>query len=90
MRLFIRFCSGSLEETGSAELEGGKAYQLLVRYHFKPQTGLQGGILNPDHRGGVRFGVAPSKTPEEFIAEAVDVVKSVDAAVLVVGLNSGM
>lgn len=81
------FNSGSLEETGTIVLEGGKSYDLLVRYRYVRAGGQSAGSLAPDHRGGVRFGVAPSKTTEEFIEEAVSVAKSVDAVVLIVGLN---
>lgn len=73
--------SGSLEETGSIALEGGKSYELLVRYQYVAAGGQSAGSLAPDHRGGVRFGVAPLKTAEEFINEAVEVAKSVDAIV---------
>lgn len=81
------FNSGSLEETGTVELEGGKSYDLLVRYQYISKIGQSAGTLAPGHRGGVRFGVAPSKTSEEFISEAVEVAKAADAVVLIVGLN---
>lgn len=70
-------------------MEGGKSYKLLVRYQYVSKAGQMAGTLAPGHRGGVRFGVAPSKTTEEFISEAVEVAKSVDAVVLLVGLNGG-
>jgi beta-glucosidase len=80
---------GSLEEIGTVELEGGKQYQLLVRYQYISKAGQSAGTPFSDHRGGVRFGVAPSKTIEEFISEAVAVAKSVDVVLLFVGLNGG-
>lgn len=61
--------------------------EVLVRYQYIAKVGQSAGTLAPNHRGGVRFGVAPSKTSEEFVAEAVEVAKSVDAVVLIVGLN---
>ncbi|KAF8308211.1 putative beta-glucosidase precursor [Clavulina sp. PMI_390] len=81
------FNTGSLEETGIIELTANTAYEVLVRYQYQSRQGQMAGTITPNHRGGVRFGVAPAKTPEEFIAEAVEVAKGVDAVVLVVGLN---
>lgn len=62
---------------------------MLVRYQYTASSGQSAGTLAPGHRGGVRFGVAPSKTSEEFIKEAEDLAKSVDAVVVIVGLNGG-
>ena len=84
----ISSSSGSREEVGIVELEGGMRYHLLVRYQYTSKAGQNGAFVS-DHRGGVRFGVAPSKTSEEFINEAVAVAKSVDSVVLFVGLNNG-
>ena len=81
--------SGTREEIGVVELAGGKPYQLLVRYQYISKARQNDGFFIPDRRGGVRFGVAPSKTTEEFIGEAVAVAKSVDAVMLFVGLNGG-
>lgn len=80
--------SGSEEVTGKVDLEGGKSYDLLVRYSFNPGDAQLLSLVN-DSRGGVRIGVAPSKSVEEFVAEAVEVAKSVDLVVLLLGLNSG-
>ena len=85
----ISSSSGSREEVGIVELEGGMPYYLLVRYQYTSKAGQNGGAFVSDHRGGVRFGVAPSKTSEEFINEAVALAKSVDSVVLFVGLNNG-
>lgn len=80
--------SGSLEEIGIVDLQGGRPYQLLVRYQYISQAG-QNAVFSSNYRGGVRFGVAPKKAVEEFISEAVTVAKSVDVVLLFVGLNGG-
>ncbi|KAF9512006.1 glycoside hydrolase family 3 protein [Hydnum rufescens UP504] len=78
----IFFNTGSKEVTAIMKLKGGQTYDLLVRYSYISL------VTHVEARGGVRFGVAPLKPPEEFIEEAVSVAKGVDAVVLLVGLNA--
>ena len=63
---------------------------MAVHFHYNPTNGQAAGTLAPDARGGVRFGVAPTKSVEEFVKEAAEVAKGVDAVILLVGLNAGV
>ncbi|KAI6762252.1 hypothetical protein HG531_002805 [Fusarium graminearum] len=81
------FGSGTVEEKGSVELVAGKDYKVRVEWGcFKtsklPPCGPVGG-----RHGGLRFGACRRMDPAQALEDAVQVAKSVDQVVLVVGLN---
>ncbi|UZP40278.1 hypothetical protein NXS19_008094 [Fusarium pseudograminearum] len=81
------FGSGTVEEKGSIELVAGQDYKVRVEWGcFKtsklPPCGPVGG-----RHGGLRFGAYRRIAPAQAIEDAVQVAKSVDQIVLVVGLN---
>ncbi|KAF5229919.1 hypothetical protein FAUST_10083 [Fusarium austroamericanum] len=81
------FGSGTVGEKGSIELAAGKDYKVRVEWGcFKtsklPPCGPVGG-----RHGGLRFGACRRMDPAQALEDAVQVAKSVDQVVLVVGLN---
>ena len=78
--------SGSKERPGTIKLEACQTYDLLVRY---TDQAIDLGTTIVTARGGLRFGVSPTKSIGEFIDEAVAVANEVDVVILLVGLNSG-
>lgn len=82
------FGSGTTEETGSARLEAGRKYNLLVRFgssataSYKPTLGAA-----PVPSGGVIIGGAKRTNPEEELAKALTLAKEVDQVIICAGLN---
>lgn len=81
------FGSGTIEEMGSTELDAGKDYRIRVEWGCGktsklPPAGPVGG-----RHGGLIFGACRRLDPELAIEEAVELAKTVDQVVLVVGLN---
>ena len=82
------FGAGTVEETGSIELEVGKKYSLQVQFGsaptavFKRSTGLA-----PLPGGGLIFGGARHTSPEEELERAVKLAKEVDQVIICTGLG---
>jgi beta-glucosidase len=81
------FGSGTVEEKGSKELVAGHEYRVRVEWGCAKTSKLPPfGPVGGGH-GGFRFGACRQRDPEQAIAEAVEVAKSVDQVVLIAGLN---
>ncbi|KAH6662238.1 glycosyl hydrolase family 3 N terminal domain-containing protein [Halenospora varia] len=83
------FNVGTVEETGVKSVTAGQTYKIKVIY----ASGVTSKLVNPDGvvsfgSGGIRIGGARVIKPEEEIAKAVELAKSVDQVVLCMGLNS--
>ncbi|KIW05918.1 uncharacterized protein PV09_03111 [Verruconis gallopava] len=83
------FNVGTVEEIGIKRVYQGMTYKLKVSF----ASGVTSKLANPDGvvsfgGGGIRIGGAKILDPEEEIRKAVQLAKSVDQAVLFVGLNS--
>ncbi|KAL6408745.1 beta-glucosidase [Ilyonectria robusta] len=83
------FNVGTVEETGVKKLTAGQTYKVKVVF----ASGAASKIKDTDGvvtfgGGGVRIGGAKVVDPDEEIAKAVELAKSVDQVVLCVGLNS--
>jgi beta-glucosidase len=81
------FGSGTIEEMGSTELKAGQDYRIRVEWGCGktsklPPAGPVGG-----RHGGLIFGACRRLDTEQAIEEAVELAKTVDQVVLVVGLN---
>jgi hypothetical protein len=82
------FNVGTVEEIGVRNLKAGQTYKLTVEY----ASGVTSKLVDADGvvsfgGGGIRIGSARVIEPEEEIAKAVALAKSVDQVVLCVGLN---
>lgn len=84
----IFFNSGSQERTAVTKLEEGKQYSIVARLYYSSEGAQAAGTLSPQSRGGIRFGIAPSKTQDDFIAEALDACRDADLVLGFVGLNN--
>ncbi len=82
------FNTGTVEKIGTVKLEGGKKYNIRIEFGSgKTRTyDAQEGV-NFVGNGAIAFGVAKSIGPEGEIQKAVELAKSVDKAIVVIGLN---
>lgn len=78
------FGSGSLERRGSMNLEAGKSYSVEVR-HCKNALGSSVGPF--PSLAGIRIGAFPRLDPAVSRAAAVELAKTSDVVVIVVGTN---
>jgi beta-glucosidase len=79
--------SGTVEETGSKELQAGQDYRILVQWGCgKTSKRRVPGVVDFGH-GGLRFSACKRLSPEQGIKDAVELAKSVDQVVLFAGLN---
>ncbi|RSM09104.1 hypothetical protein CDV31_007871 [Fusarium ambrosium] len=78
---------GTIEETGAKELEGGKSYNLLVRWGCDKTSDLKVSGVVDFGQGGLRLGGCPRLEQPVALNEAVDLAKSVDQVVLCVGTS---
>ncbi|KZO92433.1 glycoside hydrolase family 3 protein [Calocera viscosa TUFC12733] len=81
------FGDGTEEEMGDFEMQAGKTYDIRLEYSnlTGPADGDEKVVPNP--HAGMRLGGYPLLDEEEGIKEAVELAKSADAVVVVVGLN---
>ncbi|OBT78371.1 hypothetical protein VF21_02125 [Pseudogymnoascus sp. 05NY08] len=80
--------SGTVEEVGSAQLEAGTPYKVLVRWGCgKTSTLKASGVVDFGH-GGFQFGCCKRLDPTEGIEAAVKLAKEVDQVVLFAGLSA--
>ncbi|CAK7230181.1 hypothetical protein SBRCBS47491_007498 [Sporothrix bragantina] len=80
--------SGTVEEVNSKTLEAGKTYRILVQWGCSKTSNLVAGSMIDFGHGGMRIGACRRLTPEDGIAEAVALAKTVDQVVLCVGLGA--
>ncbi|KAF9698526.1 hypothetical protein EKO04_003917 [Ascochyta lentis] len=79
--------SGTLEETGAKELVAGQSYRITVQWGCaKTSTRKTPGTVDFGH-GGLRFGGCLRIDPEEAIAAAVQLARTVDQVVVCAGLG---
>ncbi|KIW12745.1 hypothetical protein PV08_07931 [Exophiala spinifera] len=81
------FGSGTIEEISSKELTAGQDYRIRVEWGCArtsrlPPSGSVGG-----KQGGLRFGAYRQIDPVQAIEDAVEVARTADQVVLLVGLN---
>ena len=82
------FNFGSSERRSTKHFEAGKSYVIKARLHYNPDGAQAAGTFSPVSRGGVRFGISPTKSQDEFIKEALDVCDGADLVLSFVGLNN--
>lgn len=78
---------GTVEETGSMNLEAGRSYRVLVRFGCSATGKVKASGTVDFGQGGVRFSGCPKIDPKTAIQEAADVAKSVDQVVVCTGLS---
>lgn len=79
--------AGTLEEVGAKDLIAGQEYRLLVQWGCAKTSKLKApGVVDFGH-GGFSFGGCKRLDPEESIAEAVELAKTVDQVVVIAGLS---
>lgn len=79
--------SGTVEETGSKELQAGKDYRILVQWGCgKTSSRRVPGVVDFGH-GGLRFSACKRLSPDQGIRDAVELATAVDQVVLFAGLN---
>lgn len=76
--------SGTREERGEIKLEKGKKYKVKVVFGTYPTGQVESDYSEP---GGVYFGGQMKRSHEEALNEAVELAKTVDKVVLVVGIS---
>ncbi|KAG9126937.1 hypothetical protein FRC07_001313 [Ceratobasidium sp. 392] len=90
----VFFMTGTIEATGTIELEGGKPAEIVLQYASPVAAQSKGfaqvgaGSLSNESRGGCRFGCARVFDDDVGVKEAVEIAKKVETVVLVVGLNN--
>jgi beta-glucosidase len=80
------FGMGTAEEIGTVEVRRGQHYNVLVRYGTAP-TSERFASSTQHGAGGLRIGCTRKTKPQELLAEAVALAKTVEQVVLCVGLN---
>jgi beta-glucosidase len=80
--------SGTIEETGSIELEAGQRYNVLVHWGCSKTSSLKSGGVVDFGQGGLRFGCAKRLDPWQGIKDAVELAKNADQVVIFVGLSA--
>lgn len=79
--------SGTIEERGSIELHQGKTYKIIVEYGSAPTFTLKDQV-GEYFGGGIRLGMNEIiNDDEQEIINAVNLAKSVDLVILIIGLN---
>ncbi|KAJ4263343.1 hypothetical protein NW762_006161 [Fusarium torreyae] len=78
---------GTIEKTGSKTLEGGKSYNVVVRWGCDKTSDLKVSGVVDFGQGGMRLGGCPRLDPCTAVKEAVELAKSVDQVVLCVGTS---
>lgn len=82
------FNTGTVEEVGSVRLEAGKKYNVRIEFGSgKTRTYTEQDGVDFVGNGAIAFGVAKAIGPEGEIKKAVELAKSVDKAIVVIGLN---
>ncbi|TIC65479.1 putative beta-glucosidase precursor [Wallemia mellicola] len=82
------FNSGSEERTTVKHLEEGKQYTITAKLYYSSEGSQAAGTLSPLLRGGIRFGIAPFKSQEAFIEEALEACQGASLVLGFVGLNN--
>ncbi|KAK7418414.1 hypothetical protein QQZ08_011264 [Neonectria magnoliae] len=78
---------GTVEETGSIQLEADKEYRILVQWGCSKTSNLKVSGMVDFGQGGLRFSGCPKLDAGAAVQEAVRVAKSVDQVVLCVGTS---
>ncbi|KNA96007.1 beta-glucosidase [Fusarium oxysporum f. sp. lycopersici 4287] len=78
---------GTVEKTGSRMLEGGKSYNVVVRWGCDKTSDLKVSGVVDFGQGGMRLGGCPRLEPRQALQDAVELAKSVDQVVLCVGTS---
>ncbi|KAF5589551.1 beta-glucosidase [Fusarium pseudocircinatum] len=78
---------GTIEKTGSKMLEGGRNYNVIVRWGCDKTSDLKVSGVVDFGQGGMRLGGCPRLEPRQALRDAVDLAKSVDQVVLCVGTS---
>jgi len=79
--------AGTKEVNGTARVEKGKTYRLLIQFGSAPTSRLVGKGVVTFRKGGVRLRGGPKIDVEAAIGEAVEVARRADQVVIVAGLN---
>ncbi|EJU05925.1 hypothetical protein DACRYDRAFT_127572 [Dacryopinax primogenitus] len=82
------FNSGSEEEFGTVEIEAGSAADIRVDFCNLSAPTDSDASERPNANAGIRLGGFEVHDEEESLQEAVDVAKSADAVIVIVGLNA--
>ncbi|KAF4498057.1 beta-glucosidase [Fusarium agapanthi] len=78
---------GTVEKTGSKLLNGGKSYNVVVRWGCDKTSDLKVSGVVDFGQGGMRLGGCPRLEPRQALQDAVELAKSVDQVVLCVGTS---
>ncbi|KAM0325758.1 hypothetical protein ACHAQA_007058 [Verticillium albo-atrum] len=78
---------GSAEEMGSARLEAGQSYRILVRWGSSLTSGRKVSGVVDFGQGGLRFSGCPRLDADAAVEEAVALAKTVDQVVICAGLS---
>ncbi|VZH95110.1 unnamed protein product [Fusarium fujikuroi] len=78
---------GTVEKTGCKMLEGGKSYNVVVRWGCDKTSDLRVSGVVDFGQGGMRLGGCPRLEPRQALQDAVELAKSVDQVVLCVGTS---
>ncbi|RKL36642.1 putative beta-glucosidase I [Fusarium proliferatum] len=78
---------GTVEKTGCKMLEGGKSYNVVVRWGCDKTSDLKVSGVVDFGQGGMRLGGCPRLEPRQALQDAVELAKSVDQVVLCVGTS---
>ncbi|EWY92291.1 beta-glucosidase [Fusarium oxysporum NRRL 32931] len=78
---------GTVEKTGSRMLEGGKSYNVVVRWGCDKTSDLKVSGVVDFGQGGMRLGGCPRLEPRQALQDAAELAKSVDQVVLCVGTS---
>ncbi|KAL5617953.1 hypothetical protein FOVSG1_000175 [Fusarium oxysporum f. sp. vasinfectum] len=78
---------GTVEKTGNKMLDGGKSYNVVVRWGCDKTSDLKVSGVVDFGQGGMRLGGCPRLEPRQALEEAVGLAKSVDQVVLCVGTS---
>ncbi|KAF4335656.1 beta-glucosidase [Fusarium beomiforme] len=78
---------GTVEKTGCKTLEGGKSYNVVVRWGCDKTSDLKVSGVVDFGQGGMRLGGCPRLEPQKALQDAVELAKSVEQVVLCVGTS---
>ncbi|KAH7025588.1 beta-glucosidase [Macrophomina phaseolina] len=81
------FGSGTVEETGTMQLEAGKSYQVYLQFGSSTTSNMKTPGATVMAGGGVRVGGTKQTDPQVEIEKAVVLAKEVDQVVVIAGLN---
>lgn len=82
------FGAGTREEVGTASMEKGKTYTVLLQFGTGPTMTFRTPGATAFGAGGLRIGAALQTEPERELEKAVALAKEVDQVVLCMGLNA--